>query len=311
MERKQKRDENLAKAFVWLAKTKTRQAANDGDPLRNSENLGMILRKRRKLMEFSTGRNIQKSGQALQQLIIAETPILHIPPLLHGFPCKGHFGIKKIQYRSQERFFWPGMKPDVRNWVNSCDQWFRRKWTSQKRWHNFKTWQSCHLFWQVSIKLMGPSPVSAGFNYVWIIGDQFSKWYQAVEMPNQEAQTVARVFVEMGIVRFGCPVKLHSDKATKFMSEISRELCRILGIERAPTTSLHPDGNSLIKWMNKTLEERLSKYVDDHLHELKTYFKLVMMAYRSSIHAATKYSSFYMVLGTLLRLPIDYIRNTS
>ena len=53
---------------------------------------------------------------------------------------------------------------------------------------------------------MGPLPESQGNKYILLIGDQFSKWYEAVALPNEEAKTVAKASVEHWIVRFGCPV---------------------------------------------------------------------------------------------------------
>ena len=51
------------------------------------------------------------------------------------------------------------------------------------------------------------------------------------------------------------------------MSELFRELCRILGIQRTSTTSFHPDGNAMIKRTNRTFEESISKYVSEHQHD--------------------------------------------
>ena len=53
-------------------------------------------------------------------------------------------------------------------------------------------WKPSHPFWQVSLDVMGPLPESNGQKYILLIGDQFSKWYEAVAMANQEAKTVAQ-----------------------------------------------------------------------------------------------------------------------
>ena len=77
-------------------------------------------------------------------------------------------------------------------------------------------WKPSHPFWQVSLDVMGPLPESIGQKNILLIGDQFSKWYEAVAMANQEAKTVAQAFVDNWITKFGCPVNLHSDKGTNF-----------------------------------------------------------------------------------------------
>ena len=255
-------------------------------------------------------KKIEDGDRWVHQLIVAENQISNILPLLHESPCTGHFGIEKTYQRAQERFFWPGMKRDVNSWVQSCDKCLRRKGTPQKHRHSLKMWKPSHPFWQVSLDVMGPLPESSGQKYILLIGDQFSKWYEAVAMANQEAKTVAQAFVDNSITKFGCPVNLHSDKGTNFMSELFTELCRVLGIERTSTTPFHPEGNAMIERTNRTIEESLSKYIGDHQSDWTCYLQLVMMAYRSSIHAVTKHSPNNLVMGTPLRLPIDCMYET-
>ena len=117
------------------------------------------------------------------------------------------------------------MRRDVRNWIESCDVYLKRKGTKQKHRHSLTKWKLSYPFWQVSLDIMGLLPDSQGNQYFLLIGDQFSKWYEAVALPNQEAKTVAKAFVEHWIVRFGCPVNLHSDQRSNFMSKLFCSLC--------------------------------------------------------------------------------------
>ena len=62
---------------------------------------------------------------------------------------------------------------------------------------------------------MGPLPESQGNKYILFIGNQFSKWYEAVALPNQGAKTVSRLFVEDWIVRFGCESNLNKENQSE------------------------------------------------------------------------------------------------
>ena len=170
------------------------------------------------------------------------------------------------------------MRRDVRNWIESCDVCLKRKGTKQKHRHSLTKWKPSHPFWQVSLDIMGPLPESPGNKYILLIGDQFSKWYEAVALPNQEAKTVAKAFVEHWIVRFGCPVSLHSDQGSNFMSKLFCSLCRELGIQWTSTTSYHPQGNAMIERTNRTIEECLSKYIGQYQHEWTNFLPLAIMA---------------------------------
>ena len=157
---------------------------------------------------------------------------------------------------------------------------------------------------------MGPSFVTVECIYLLLFSDQFSKRHEAVGKPNQEAQTAARALVETCITNFGCPLNFHSDKGTNFMYELFRELCRFLGIKRTSTTFFHLEENTRIEKTNRRSEEMFPKFVNNHQNEWKSYLQQVMMAYRSSIHAVTNLNSFYVVLGTLLRLRLYCVYET-
>ena len=146
---KQKYKKNLTKVFVWLEskqKTNTRQMTGSSEKLwkswvefRNLEKVNGLLYK---------GRKAEKSGQVLQQLVVAETQIAHILSLPQQSPCTGQFGVRNTYHGALERFFRPGMKPDVQKLVDSCDQCLRRKGTPQKHRHCPTIWQHSHLFWK-------------------------------------------------------------------------------------------------------------------------------------------------------------------
>ena len=144
----------------------------------------------------------------------------HVLELLHDSPSVGHFGIEKKYQRAYEKFYWPCMRKDVRNWIQNCDVCLKRKRTKQKHWNLIKKGKSSHLFWQVSLDIMGPLPESQGNKYILLNGDQLSKWQEAVILANPEAKTVSRAFVEDWIVKFDCPVNLHGDQGLKTMSKL-------------------------------------------------------------------------------------------
>ena len=111
-------------------------------------------------------------------------------------------------------------------------------------------------------------------------------------MSNQEASTVAKAFVNVWVSRFVCPANLHSNKGSNLMSNLFKNMCEELGINRTSTTTHHPKGNAMIERTNRTIEESLAKYVGEHHNTRRNYLPLVMMAYRSSIHSVTNRAPF-------------------
>ena len=195
----------------------------------------------------------------LTQVVIQRSLLKEILPFLHEH-C-GYFGMAKTFDRVRERFYWPGMKKDVHEWVSSCEECCQKKSPHQKHIHSLTTWRPSHPFWQVALDIMGPLPEFSGNKYILLIGDQFTKWYEAIPMSNQEASTVAKLFVNVWVSRFGCPANLHNDKGSNFMSNLFKSMCKEPGINRTSTTAYHPRRNAMIERTNRTIEESLAKYM--------------------------------------------------
>ena len=94
----------------------------------------------------------------LTQKVIQRSLLKEILPFHHEH-C-GHFGMAKTFDRVRERFYWPGMKKDVHDWVVSCEECCQKKSPHQKYIHSLTTWKPSHPFWQVALDIMGPLPES-------------------------------------------------------------------------------------------------------------------------------------------------------
>ena len=161
---------------------------------------------------------------------------------------------------------------------------------------------------RVAMDILGPLPESeSGNKYLLLVADYFTKWPEAYALPNQEATTVAEVFVREYVCRFGVPLELHSDQGRNFESKVFREMCTLLGIKKTRTTPLHPQSDGMIERMNRTLEAQLSKFVDDHHRDWDYYIPYLMMALRSATHESTKCTPAMMQFGRELCLPIDLL----
>jgi len=82
-------------------------------------------------------------------------------------------------------------------------------------------------------------------------------------MPNMEAITIARIFVNEFICRFGVPEQLHTDQGRNFESTLIREVCKMLGITKTRTTPYHPQSDGMIERFNRTILNMMSTAVSD------------------------------------------------
>ncbi|VDI54805.1 Hypothetical predicted protein [Mytilus galloprovincialis] len=64
----------------------------------------------------------------------------------------------------------------------------------------------------MAIDILGPLPISVNNNrYLMVVQDYFSKWTEAIPIPDTEAVTVANKFLERIVTIFGVPLSIHSD----------------------------------------------------------------------------------------------------
>lgn len=88
----------------------------------------------------------------------------------------------------------------------------------------------------VAVDILGPLPVSHNGNkYVLVLTDYFTHWVEVYAIPNQEANTVAKMVSEF-FCRFSLPTQLHSDQGRQFEANIIQEMCKVLGIAKSRTT---------------------------------------------------------------------------
>ena len=98
----------------------------------------------------------------------------------------------------------------------------------------------------------------------------------------------------------------------------------LFSMDKTRTSLCHPESDGMVEQMNCTLQDMLAKYVSDHQRDWDEHPPLIMIAYRSSVHASTQYTPFYLLFGHEVRLPVycmferqpnhqpevsDYVRN--
>ncbi|CAC5383596.1 unnamed protein product [Mytilus coruscus] len=106
---------------------------------------------------------------------------------------------------------------------------------------------------------------------------------------------------------FGVPCQMHSGQGRQFESGLFKELCAKLKIDKTRTTSFRPQSNGLVERYNRTLENTSSKYISKNQRDWNEQLPWALMAYNSSEHETTKFSSSMLMLGREIQLPVDLI----
>ena len=225
---------------------------------------------------------------------------------LHEYPGGGHLGISKTLGKLRERFFWTGQSLDVKKWCEACNTCSAKKGPARKPRSPLQQYNVGYSGERVAVDVLGTLPeTTAGNRYLLCVMDYFTKWPEAYAIPNQEAQTVANAIVDGYVSRFGIPHELHSDQGRNFESAVFKRMCHRLGIKKTRTTLLHLQSDGMVERFNKTIGNQLAMYAQDNPSEWDRHVPLLLLAYRSAVHEATRETPAKLMLGRELTLPVD------
>ena len=110
-----------------------------------------------------------------------------------------------------------------------------------------------------------------------ILIDHFTKWTEAIALPNIQAPTIACAIYDQWCCRYGLMKFLHSDGASNVDGHVVRELCKLLGIRKNKSSCLHLQGDGISESMVKVLKSCIQKQVD--LHGLDWDFNIPSFCY--------------------------------
>ena len=150
---------------------------------------------------------------------------------------------------------------------------------------------------RVGIDLTGPWPKSNGKIFILTFIDHFSKWADAVPIPNKEAETVAKALVTKILPITGCMLQLLSDMGREFDNALMTSLCNLLGIHKLRTTPYKASTNAVVERLFKSMNSMIAKCVDENQINWTDVLPHVMTAYRSAVHESKGYSPNYLVYG--------------
>ena len=245
-------------------------------------------------------------GQIARQIVVPSTLRQTIADQLHRGLNGGHLGLRRARLQLQKRYYWPGWGRDVRQAQMRCEACARCKRPPNKRQGPLQPMVVGEPWERLGIDVTGPHPTSARGNvYILTIIDHFSKWVELFPMRNQEAITVAKILVDRVICQHGCPLQILTDQGPNFESELFREICKALSVDKIRTSAYKPSTNGNIERFHATLHAMMSKVIANNQRDWDEHLPAIAFAYRTSVHETTGYTPFFLLHGREARIPAD------
>ena len=113
----------------------------------------------------------------------------------------GHLGIDRTTGLSCERFFWPRIADEIRQYIQNCEHCLRYK--QQPEWAELKPLEASYPLELVHMDYLKIGGKDDPNSNILVVTDHFTRFSQAYVTANQLAATAARVFVREFVNNYG------------------------------------------------------------------------------------------------------------
>jgi len=205
-----------------------------------------------------------------------------------------------------DRYVWPKMRSEIRNWCKHCLKCQANK-VSRHTKAPVGTLPSLGKFKVVHLDIVGPLPIIKGKKFLLTMIDRETSWTEVVPLREITTSSIVTAMINDWISRFGTPEIVITDNGRQFISGEFNAFCNTFGIDHRQTTSYHPQCNGKIERFHRTLKNALRTRAENAEREWLNDIPITMMAIRNMASEETELSPSQVVLGTTVRLPGDIV----
>ncbi|BHF59101.1 hypothetical protein SprV_0100205600 [Sparganum proliferum] len=156
--------------------------------------------------------------------------------------------------------------------------------------------------------LRRPLPLSNGCSYLLTCVDRFTRWPEAIPLPDVAAPTVVKAFLSRWVTILGAPSIITTDRGAQFESHLFQSLLSFFDCTRIRTTAYHPAANGMVERFHRQLKASL-RAADDP-EKWTDHLPLVLLGIRSSLKSDLACSAAGLVFGATVRRPGQMISPT-
>ncbi|XP_075762946.1 uncharacterized protein LOC142819454 [Pelodiscus sinensis] len=243
-----------------------------------------------------------------RQLLVPRRYRYPLMEVAHANPWAGHLGQEKTVKRILQRFYWPGVYREVRDFCESCPQCQKAGPRNVPKAPLVPLPVVDVPFERIAMDVVGPLDKSkAGHQYILVILDYATRYPEAVPLRNTYATTIATELMKL-FSRVGLPREILTDQGTNFTSRVMSELCRLFQIKSIRTSVYHPQTDGLVERFNRTLKGMLRRFTEQDPRDWDTLLPALLFAVREAPQASTGFSPFELLYGRQPRGILDVIR---
>ena len=90
-----------------------------------------------------------------------------------------------------------------------------------------------------------------------VLSDHFTRWRDALPVPNGSAETRAETLEERVFCYLGVPERIHTNQEAQLKSKLMAELCARWGVMKSHITPYHTQTKAVVERGNRDLGNKL------------------------------------------------------
>jgi hypothetical protein len=163
----------------------------------------------------------------------------------HDAPLGGHRGMNKTYKAIKAGFHWSNMRQEIGDYVKKCKSCQINKLLGPKNKAPMEiTTTADRPFDKCCLDIVGPLPETGkGSRYILTFQDDLRKLVTAIPILQQDAETIDREFVINVTLKMGTPKQVLTDQGANFLSDIFKNVCKLLKIKKLQTTAFRPESD--------------------------------------------------------------------
>ena len=233
-----------------------------------------------------------------------------IVKIVHNEAHEGvHAGWGHTLASVQERFYWPRMSSDIKEYVSSCDPYQRIKHNQGAATGFLQPLENpVRPFEDISLDLITGLPKVNSEDTVLVVVDKLMKYALfIVTMTEVTTLQTAELLLKHVVKYFGLPPRIIGDRDPRWTSLVWNSIAWLFDTKLALSTSKHPQTDRQTEVMNQTLETMLQAYMQADQKDWAKWLDILQFAYNNTTHSLHNQIPAKLLLGYKPRSPLDFL----
>ena len=280
-------------------------------PITNQETLmhGRWLARESRHLSVVDGMLVHVHPQTQRMAVYVPRDIRH--SLLYAFHDQlGHQGRPRMLGLLGPRYYWPGMKADIDQYVSECHECTLAKPPSRRQRTSRPPTIGSYPFDLLYCDIVDMAKthdydekLGTGFSKLVVFADSLSHWVEAVPFhKDPTSEDVMDAFLTHVVARYGAPRGISTDLGSNLTSMLCRAVYDQTGVDLSVSPSDHHESAGLVERFNQTLT-RMTRAADEGGEFWVDHLPFLLMSYRATPTRITRMSPAELLYGRQLRLP--------